>query len=278
MDPLFLALGNKSGIACAASADHLIHELSRKDKIVLAVRPSPLIPWAEIMDGYRACPSDGACSTVAEYARDFGRYLAEGPFSRQIRAEETPLLFLGYGRDEVFPSALKTAFGPLEDGSWGLMRAEAERVSHKKGSLFHYLGDFERVAPLLFGANKALRDRLAVRIASDVAIYNSRLKERFKGTEYEQAARRFLADADPAGAADGILREGTQISEASLELGLSSFGVSDLVSAVEMLVDAEVRLEHLRATGRSVEESVRELAVITYAEGLTWLRHQIFAV
>jgi hypothetical protein len=62
------------------------------------------------------------------------------------------------------------------------------------------------------------------------------------------------------------------------DMGLNTFSVEDLVTAVETLVNAEVRLKHLLSKGKEYPHLTKEIAVITRIEGLTWLKHSLFAL
>ena len=63
-----------------------------------------------------------------------------------------------------------------------------------------------------------------------------------------------------------------------VDIGLDSFSIEDLVTAAETLVDAEVRLKHLLSQGKEHPHATKEIAVITRTEGVTWLKHSLFAL
>jgi hypothetical protein len=52
----------------------------------------------------------------------------------------------------------------------------------------------------------------------------------------------------------------------------------EMVTAAETIVNAEVRLDHLRSGCNEPLHNTREIAVITRVEGLTWLKHSLYAL
>ena len=59
-------------------------------------------------------------------------------------------------------------------------------------------------------------------------------------------------------------------------MGVDSFSVEDLVTAVESLVEANAELIHLRSGATGDPARVKEIAVLTIPEGLTWIKHSLY--
>jgi hypothetical protein len=60
--------------------------------------------------------------------------------------------------------------------------------------------------------------------------------------------------------------------------GIETFSVEDMVMAAETIVNAEVRLDHLSSGCKTPLNTTREIAVITRTEGLTWIKHSLYAI
>ena len=59
-------------------------------------------------------------------------------------------------------------------------------------------------------------------------------------------------------------------------MGVDSFSIEDMVTAVETLVQSNAELVNLR-TGKPGEAAeVKEIAVLTIPEGLTWIKHSLY--
>ena len=74
------------------------------------------------------------------------------------------------------------------------------------------------------------------------------------------------------------MSEAINKTSASVLDGIETFSVEDMVMAAETIVNAEVRLDHLSSGCKTPLNTTREIAVITRAEGLTWIKHSLYAI
>ena len=72
--------------------------------------------------------------------------------------------------------------------------------------------------------------------------------------------------------------EATEKTYDSVLEGIETFSVEDMVMAAETIVNAEVRLGHLSTGCKKPLNATHEIAVITRAEGLTWIKHSLYAI
>ena len=278
MKPLLIALGNKSGVACAGSADHLIYDLSRQMPMALAVEHDGRFPWEKVIEDFRALDRAASCKTLEEYARDFEAYLAGLPVLATAAPLETNLIFFGYGREDVFPTVFDVVLGPQENGKWGFGSCARICLGHSDPATIHYFGDIRHISPLIYGQNGAVQERMSGRLVSELEAYHDRIRKAVRGKKYAKEVVSLLKEKEPEAMMATSFEEAGRSFYGDLLIGLDSFGVAELVSAAETLVDANVRLEALRSRGESVMDPVREIAVMTRAEGLTWIKHAVFAV
>ena len=54
--------------------------------------------------------------------------------------------------------------------------------------------------------------------------------------------------------------------------------MGEMVTSAESLVNANVRLNHLKNGGKGLVGQTREIAVLTRTEGFTWIKHSLFAI
>lgn len=278
MKPTFIALGNKSGIACAGSADHLIYDLSRQMPMALAVERDGRFPWGKVIDDYRTMDRATSCQTVKEYARDFEAYLAGLPILKTAPPRETNLIFSGYGKEDVFPTVIDVVFGLRENGKWGFGSCGLICLDHSVQAAISHFGDIRHIEPLLFGCTHEVQERMSARMVSELEAYHERIRKAARGKKYAKEVASLLKEKNPEGLMAASFEEANQSFWGNLIMGLDSFSVGELVTAAETLVDANVRLEALWSKGESVMDPVREIAVMTRAEGLTWIKHAVFAV
>ena len=63
-----------------------------------------------------------------------------------------------------------------------------------------------------------------------------------------------------------------------VNIGIDTFSMEEMVTSAESLVNANVRLNHLKNGGKGLVGQTREIAVLTRAEGFTWIKHSLFAI
>ena len=88
--------------------------------------------------------------------------------------------------------------------------------------------------------------------------------------------KKHLEAYNPRADIESILQEATDQTIQEWAIGMDSFGVDGMVTAVESLIKANVNLNRLRAGAKDARVDVREIAVITIPEGLTWIKHSLF--
>ena len=278
MYPCFFALCNKAGIACAADADHTIFRLSEKIPVALAVNPASKIPWGELIQNYRQNGLIPERETLAEYAADFSAFLAAVPVQdgwADLPSDEKHLFFLGFGAGDIFPSAYDVC-AEVRDGLFCLAEGKVKKVGTDEAVLSPFLGDFENVATLIWGSTEQVRSFFLLKEIDLFETYAQRVRDHFRGTEYESYVEDHLDRFDIAEKVNKDLDEATDDAYSAFQLGVDTFSVEDMVAAVETLVSANAKLGHLKsgATGRPA--SVKEIAVLTIPEGLTWIKHSLY--
>ena len=276
MYPHFIALFNKAGIACAADADHTVFRLSKNLPVAVAINPASSIPWEKIIKEYQGSVPE--CLTIEEYAADFSAYLSSVPVRKEwanIPPEEMNIIFLGYGSNDIFPSVCDVC-AEVKDGALSLGEACTRVVGADGVVLCHLLGDFESVSTLIWGSTKQVRSFIYKKESELFRVYAERVKEKFQGTEYEGFVRERLAGYDAEAEIANSFNVATDKSYSAFMMGVDSFSVEDMVTAVESLVKANSELSHLRSGAVGDAPDVKEIAVLTIPEGLTWIKHSLY--
>ena len=278
MYPHFLALFNKTGVACAADENHTIFRLSKDLPVAVAVNPASTIPWEEILNDYqRKCPAREHL-LMSEYAADFNAFLASVTVQEgweNIPSEELNIIFFGFGSQDIFPSAYDV-LAEIKDGVLHLGDSFINAVDNDNDVLSHFLGDFESISTLIWGATPQVRSFFYEKDKELFKVYSERVKDRFKGTAYEDYVNKHLAEYDVEGEIATGLNNATDSAYSAFMMGVESFSVEDLVTAVETLVQANAELSHIRSHAKGTPRNVKEMAVITIPEGLTWIKHSLY--
>lgn len=279
MTPSFFALFSKAGIACAADTDHTVYRLSKDLPVALAVNPLSPIPWDDLIEAYKSHLKLKPQKSLAKYAADFDAFLSTYKVERawkSLSAYDANILFFGFGSEDIYPSAYDVNVVVKENGKLGLGESAVHQVSDQESSFFHFLGDFDSVSTLLFGATERTQTFVYNQHVAIWAEYARRVTERFKGTEYEQYVKNHLDRYDCRNDIQDKIDRATSDVMSELSLGFSSFGMEDMVTAVETIVNANTKLNHLRFAAPGKPGTSREIAVVTIPEGLSWIKHSLY--
>lgn len=282
METIFIALTNMSGIACASDRDHTLYQLSKNVPLALAVSPSSPIPWDSIIEQYKRTGGLEEKEEFSDYASHFLSFLSTIPVDKSWKFQsrhDLNIIFMGYGKEDLFPSIYDVILkvnpdkNALEEDF-----PEYNKISHNNDAAFNMLGDFEEVSTLLYGATQDTRTMLYENLIKQYEVYKKRVTEKFKDTEYKSYVQNNLEAFDVEENVANKINTATDEVISQVKRGLDTFSIEDLVSAAETLVNAEVRLKHLLSKGEENPHSTKEIAVITRTEGVTWLKHSLFAL
>jgi len=282
METIFVALSNMSGIACASDRDHTIYQLSKKLPLALAVSPSSSIPWDSIIEQYKLIGGPDEKEEFSDYASHFFSFLSTIPVEKSWKVksdDDSNLIFMGYGKDDLFPS-LYDVFLKINPKKNSLEEdfSEYNKVSHHQIAFINLLGDFEGVSTLLFGASDKTKEMICQYYIKLYKAYRERVIKKFTDTEFADFVNKKL---EAFNIEETVYDKVFSVTDEVLEqvyTGLDTFGIEDLVTAGETLVNAEVRLKHLLSNGKEHSHTTKEIAVITRTEGVTWLKHSLYAL
>ena len=278
----FISLYNKSGIACASDTDNTIYRFSKEEPVAVAVCPFSPIPWESIITAYLRKGEPAHRLALEEYARDFEQFLQTYPADKAwnwLSANALSLIFLGYGTNDIYPSACDTLIVVDEEtGKMKLTEICNTAISIDNQAAFNWNGDFERVNPILHGTTQAVKDFMIERVGKSIELYKKRVLDKFNGTKYEEYVKKSLDNYDFEAAQHSLVYDATEHIQYEVYKGLDSFSIEDMVLSCENIINANIRLNHLATGGKGLIGSTREIAVLTRAEGFTWIKHSLFAI
>lgn len=282
MSTTCIAISNMSGIACASDTDHTVYQLSKTLPLAVAVNSYSPFPWDTIINNYKRLGEPEEKENFEDYAKDFEEFLSSIPVTEDypnLSIDDSKIIFIGYGKEDLFPHIYDTCIS-LTNGKWSfdLDRSESFKVSHQEYSHINFLGNLDSVYTLIWGATRDVNDILLENHLKTFYIYKKRVLEKFKGTEFEAFVTKKFEAYDAKQYFMMKMREAINKTYASVLDGIETFSVEDMVIAAETIVNAEVRLDHLSSGCKTPLNTTREIAVITRAEGLTWIKHSLYAI
>ena len=282
MSTTCIAISNMSGIACASDTDRTIYQLSKSYPLAVAVNSYSPIPWDTIINNYKRLGEPEEKENFEDYAKDFEKFLSSIPVTedyQDLSTDDSNIIFMGYGKEDLFPQIFDTCIC-LTNGKWSFDndRTEIFKVSHQEYAHINLLGNLDSVHTLIWGATRDVNDILLENHVKTFNVYKERVLERFKDTEFEAFVTKKL---DAYNAKEDFMMkmcEAIDKTYASVLDGIETFSVEDMVMAAETIVNAEVRLDHLSSGCKTPLNTTREIAVITRTEGLTWIKHSLYAI
>jgi hypothetical protein len=281
MKTSFVAFLNKRGLACASDTDMTLYALSRQEPVALAVNSYSPIPWDFIINSYLRKGEIQIHETFSDYARDFACYLSTvetKPSWKYLSSDEKNIIFLGYGSDDVFPSAVDIMVKYDEEAKKLICDFDIDRgIDHINTSDFFMLSHFENTQPVMYGIIESARQKLIDKQNSLLDTFKERIFDAVKGTEFEKAVQEVIAEYDSYSFED-VTRELSGQQMQRVDTAIDSFNIEDLVKVAEDFVDAKVQIDHLKNGGRGDLHYTKELAVITRTEGVVWIKHCLYGI
>ena len=281
MATTFIALSSMSGIVCASDTNHTIYQLSHHQPLAVAVNSHSSIPWDSIINAYKRTGEPECKKTFEEYALEFVHMFPKlkDVTLHDLPTEDRDIIFMGYGKDDLFPTICYLVL--TTNGPQNQIEIEEKRlvqISHQNPASLDILGNLESVSTILYGSTRKTIDLLQNKHLEQFEVYKQRVIEKFKGTEYENFVKQKLADYDPKEDFKALINEASDNTFAEVKHGINSFSIEEMVDATETIIDAEVRLDHLSSGRLGPLHCTKEIAVITRVEGLTWIKHSLYAL
>jgi len=279
----FIAFLNKAGIACASDSDHTIYNLSKKEPLAVAVNPHSPISWDKIINDYIKLGEPEHHNSLSEYLQDFGEFLSKVQTEnkwKNISDYDRKIVFMGYGTDDIFPS-VQVAYIEFRDENGMHMFASPEplgKITHENSANISMIGDFDSVSPIIYGVNEETKNFFVEKQIQNLDEYKMQIAQKVKGTEFEDDIKAKLDAFNTQNKIKSCTDSSSENIKEEIYLGIGTFSIEDMVTATENLVNANNRLSHLRSGCKEPAGFTKEIAVITRVEGLTWIKHSLFAI
>lgn len=277
-----VALSNQSGIVIASDTYHTVYQLAKKYPFAVAVDSFSPLPWEEIINNYIGRGESLDERDFMEYVKDFEDFLETLPFQdcfSSTISKPANIIFLGYGRDDIFPCVYDTmvAFDEEQQKNLFVEPSDFIRINHNNMAQVSFLGNLDSISTLIWGINRDMSEVITSKYDELFETYKKRVIDKFQGTDYEEFVKNKLEEYNPRESSQIQINQSIDNVYDNVLIGIDSFSIEDMVTAAETIVNAEVRLDHLASGCGAPLHSTCEIAVITRTEGLTWIKHPIFA-
>ena len=271
---------SKAGIVAASDSDFSIRPMSKKYPVAMSVNIYSPIPWKTIIDDYLLENENCSFSTIREMTDSFISYFNHRKLSSSIFKKDPDeiIYFMGFNENDIYPSLIALKIDADDKKQLILSDFFARNVSPEDFSFYAPIGDFKFVSPILAGATVQFMDTVQKNEVKLLTIYRDKLLEKVKGMPFEKKWSEKLQNFNIKEAVDEMITNAVQSVMREIAIGIDTFSIKDMVDYAETLVNAEVRLRSLKNKEKGFQRGTREIAVITIPEGLTWIKHHLFAI
>lgn len=278
----FITIYNLSGITCSSDKDNTVFRLSKKEPLAVAICTNSPIPWNDIITKYIGKGEPKHHENFVEYAEDFESFIQDFSADKSWNMsdkEKLHIIFLGYGKYDIYPSVCNIHV-KVDDQTSKLKFDEIKnnQITIDNNANLCTIGNWDRLGAILQGSTDEVKDYAKEKELEIYEMYKKRVIEKFKGTVYEDYVIECLGKFNNVKFANKILEDSQANNTKDLKIGLQTFSIEDMVTYTEKLVNANLRLNNLKDGGKGLVGSTKEIAVLTRAEGFTWIKHSLFAI
>lgn len=269
-----------SGIVAVSDSDFSIRRLSRKFPGIITVNMGSPIPWKRIIDDYLLENDSRVFSTLQEAYDSFSLFFRERkiPSSMLKKQDKESILFLGFDEGAFYPSLMGAEIKPGENSDLEFCNSFVRNVSPEDCAFYHFIGDCDYVSPILEGASEQFMEsanKIDIKLLSD---YRDKLLSKMKGSSTEKIWIDKTEGFDVEEVVGEAICDTSQDIANDVAVGLDSLSIQELISYAEALQNAEIRLRNLKLKKNENPDGTREIAIVTIPEGLTWIKHPLFAI
>lgn len=275
-----IAFFSQAGIVAASDSDFSIRPLSKVSPIAIAVNISASIPWKAIIDDYLLQDDSRHFATLEVAYDSFAEYFRERkiPASSIKKDSKEHILFMGYNENNIYPSLVGADIRRDDKPELEFSDFFVRHVTHLDPAFYNAIGDFNFVSPVLAGASDPVIEAIAGIEVKLLSNYRSVLINKMEETNFRKKWISKARNFDIENAVDDKLCDSIQSVMEDVTTGLDSLSIGEMVGYAESLVNAEGRLRLLRNKGKGNYPGTREIAVFTIPEGITWIKHSLFAL
>lgn len=255
-----LLMMNMHGAVMASDCDRTIFRYSEKIPFAIMVDPRSELPWEDIMMEFRSRKSLSSENKLEDNAENFRLYLNDvlnlKDEATQNKELDKKVICVGYDPDNMFPRASILRISRIKDDIQ--IYKSPYKISKDCHEHHTHLGYCPNIQVLFGGMSKDILDNLEgfiVKKLEDVTGDKEKAKKIIYNFRTDYLARLNNIQNDP-----------------HVIISISGFTIKDMVSMAENLIETE-GLQNSKGT---VISPVREIGVVTLAEGFVWIKHSLY--
>lgn len=255
-----LLMMNMHGAVCASDRDRTIFRYNDKIPFAVMVDPRSELPWEEIFMEFQARKSLSNEKKLKENAKIFSNYLTdvliEKDETTQNKEIDKKIICVGYDPDNMFPRAISLWINRGKNGI--TIINDIYEISEDYPERHLHLGNCPNIQILFGGMSEDIFENLEdfiIKKLGDVAGDKEKATKIIKNFKKEYSIELNRIKNDP------------QVINS-----ISHFTVKDMVYMAENLIETE----GLQNSDGTAISPVREIGVVTLAEGFVWIKHSLY--
>lgn len=252
---------NMHGAVMAADKDLTIFRYSDKVPFAIMVDPTSQFPWEDIIMRYQTEKSISSKRSFKLCVEDFASYLTDvfnKEFFDLLNDEcEKKIICVGFENNSMFPHFATLTMNENEDFTGIRMCEDVDEISVLRLVYHQHLGNCANIRILFGGMSDDIKEQLQQLCVTELGnLIGDDTAAELINKHYDHFSREF-----------DTIQFDSEVTKA-----ISDFTVKDMVAMAENLIDTE----GLRQSQEANLASTREIAVITLAEGVKWIKHSLY--
>lgn len=218
------------------------------------------------------CKMDGIPGTREEWEENVYNYIRS-----QFCNNETGLVFVGYGDDDIFPSLIHVHVAGIIDGHLRYYYDESEAITYDNSASIQPFAQTDTMISLMKGVHPTLYDTILDRLSVALEGVRTEIVDTLKAEGADDALTQKVKEMDFSDVQDGFHTEMMDYLSDTFVDGIinavASFNNEDMVKMAESLISITNLQRHFSSSEESVGGPV-DVAVITKSEGFVWVNHK----
>lgn len=275
-----IAIFSRGGIVAASDSDFSIRPLSKTSPVAMAVNTHSSIPWKSIIDDYLLQVTFRHFATVEDAYESFADYFRERKIPAACIEKDCKenILFMGYNENYLYPSMALADITRDDKIDLDISDPFVLDVSQIDSGFYYVIGNLDFVSPLLSGASDSIIEAVKINEIKLLSNYRTALIEKIEGMNADKKWINNVRNFDIENAVDDKLSYSIDSVMDEVMVEFDSLSIGEIAVYAESLINTECQLRILRNKGNGNCFGTREIAVLTSTEGLTWIKHSLFAI
>lgn len=220
----------------------------------------------------KLCEEDNMPGAREEWEKNFYNYIRSCTLYN-----ETGLVFVGYGEDDIYPSTVELEVAGMIDGRMRYYVSDGEVITNENDASIRPFAQTDTMLSLMKGIHPSMYNNIDERFSNSIQKVRQKMLDVAAAEGAKKSLLEKMKEADLKEIYDNFYEETKDYIQDSFISGIvgavSSFNVEDMITMAESLISITNLQRHFSSSEESVGGPV-DVAVITRSEGFVWVNHK----